>query len=233
MAHPKARTPFTVVLEEVVTDAVGTSRTVAQRTEALRTDGSTVTVFGHAGRGRRINLISGVVITVNDSKRRKSTVAKSVGLWAGDPEQRCVKSVTGQLLSSGASVIGTDRVNGYVAAKIQFAKHVTQWRALDHGCALLRQTMDFGSQGSSDTRLVALIPGEPRPEMFTVPNDYEELPPSKFAEFSPGPACDARCQELWWTPFFGQKKTPSLDRAAALKMKESQCQKFARVTHRA
>ena len=38
---------------------------------------------------------------------------------------------------------------------------------------------------------------------------------------------------LWWTPFFGQKKTPSLDRAAALKMKESQCLKFARVTHRA
>jgi len=35
---------------------------------------------------------------------------------------------------------------------------------------------------------------------------------------------------LWWTPFFGQKKTPSLDRTAALKMKESQCQKFARVT---
>jgi hypothetical protein len=36
---------------------------------------------------------------------------------------------------------------------------------------------------------------------------------------------------LWWTPFIGQKKTPSLDRAAALKMKESQCLKFARVTH--
>ena len=36
---------------------------------------------------------------------------------------------------------------------------------------------------------------------------------------------------LWWTPFFGQKKVPSLDRAAALKMKESQCLKFARVTH--
>ena len=33
------------------------------------------------------------------------------------------------------------------------------------------------------------------------------------------------------TPFFGQKRTPFLDRAAALKMKESQCQKFARVTH--
>jgi hypothetical protein len=36
---------------------------------------------------------------------------------------------------------------------------------------------------------------------------------------------------LWWTPFFGQKKTPSLDRAAALKMKESQCLKFAKATH--
>jgi len=35
---------------------------------------------------------------------------------------------------------------------------------------------------------------------------------------------------VWWTPFFGQKKTPSLDRAAALKMKESQCLKFAKVT---
>jgi hypothetical protein len=34
-----------------------------------------------------------------------------------------------------------------------------------------------------------------------------------------------------WTPFFGQKKTPFLDRAAALKMKESQCLEFARVTH--
>src|ERR1700688_3406507 len=31
---------------------------------------------------------------------------------------------------------------------------------------------------------------------------------------------------VWWTPFFGQKKAPSLDRAAALKMKESQCLKF-------
>jgi hypothetical protein len=35
---------------------------------------------------------------------------------------------------------------------------------------------------------------------------------------------------MWWTPFFGQKRPPSLDRAAALKMKESQCQKYARVT---
>jgi hypothetical protein len=94
---------------------------VAQRTEALRADGSSVTVFGHAAQGRRINLISGSVITVNDSNRRRTTVAKSVGPWAGDPQQRCVKSITGQLLSSKASVIGTERVNGYVAAKIQFS----------------------------------------------------------------------------------------------------------------
>ena len=37
--------------------------------------------------------------------------------------------------------------------------------------------------------------------------------------------------DLWWTPFSGQKKGPFLDRAAALKMKESQCLKPARVTH--
>ena len=37
----------------------------------------------------------------------------------------------------------------------------------------------------------------------------------------------ASASTLWWTPFFGQKKTPSLDRAAALKMKESQCLKQA------
>jgi hypothetical protein len=37
--------------------------------------------------------------------------------------------------------------------------------------------------------------------------------------------------EMRWTPFFGQKKTPSLDRVAALKIEESQCLKFARVTH--
>ena len=36
---------------------------------------------------------------------------------------------------------------------------------------------------------------------------------------------------LWWTPFFGQKRPPSLDRGAALKMKESQCLKYARVIH--
>jgi hypothetical protein len=32
-------------------------------------------------------------------------------------------------------------------------------------------------------------------------------------------------------PISWTKKDPSLDRAAALKMKESQCLKFARVTH--
>jgi hypothetical protein len=37
---------------------------------------------------------------------------------------------------------------------------------------------------------------------------------------------------LWWTPFFGQKRPPSLDRAAALKMKECQCIEFARAPQR-
>ena len=36
---------------------------------------------------------------------------------------------------------------------------------------------------------------------------------------------------MWWTPFFGQKNDPFLDRAAALKMKESQCPQYAKVTH--
>jgi hypothetical protein len=39
------------------------------------------------------------------------------------------------------------------------------------------------------------------------------------------------CAGMRWTPFSGQKKTPSLDRAAALKIEESQCLKYARVTH--
>ena len=38
-------------------------------------------------------------------------------------------------------------------------------------------------------------------------------------------------RSLYGGPIFGTNKTPSLDRAAALKMKESQCLKYARVTH--
>ena len=37
--------------------------------------------------------------------------------------------------------------------------------------------------------------------------------------------------DLWWTPILGQKRGPSLDRVAALKIEESQCLKPARVTH--
>jgi hypothetical protein len=47
----------------------------------------------------------------------------------------------------------------------------------------------------------------------------------------PGNRYILKNRRVRWTPFFGQKKTPFLDRAAALKMKESQCLEFARVTH--
>jgi hypothetical protein len=93
-------------------------------------------------------------------------------------------------LSNPETVAATERIEGYRALRVVRGS-VTRWFALDHGCALLRQRVETGKE-VSEAHLVALTPGEPATELFAVPGDYAERPPSARAPARAN--CDPECQ---------------------------------------
>lgn len=168
-----AMVPYTVVLAEALTAPDGTQRTAALRTIAVRFDGSTLQAFGAEGtnRVRHLDLATGARIKTNDALRLKSSTRGSPNAFLQpNPELKCVARPRD-------TVLGEDSVAGYRAVKLQSGQP-TVWLALDYGCALLRQHVDSGDRGKSETELVVLTPGEPSPSLFHIPSDFREVAPS-------------------------------------------------------
>jgi hypothetical protein len=58
--------------------------------------------------------------------------------------------------------------------------------------------MDFGKQGASEMNLVALIPGDPDPALFSTAADFKEVPPSAYPRPTNekcGPECPGLTKE--------------------------------------
>ena len=56
---------------------------------------------------------------------------------------------------------------------------ITEWHALDYGCALVKDRWDFSATEFTEKELVALVGGEPDATLFDVPANYREVPPSE------------------------------------------------------
>ena len=183
---------YTVVLREEITKADGQVRQGTVQTRAVRADGSTVLKLGPADRGSRlISLATGIEVMTNDRTRVKSTVRKAFRPLHRTPESRCLDAHV-----SAEKFHGEDTVGGYRAARVTVPgdRPQTHWYALDHGCAPLKSRFDFGGREASEWQLVGLFPGDPQ-NLFTIPDDYREGPPSLLEAADVSKDCGPECQE--------------------------------------
>jgi hypothetical protein len=121
-------------------------------------------------------------------QRRKSTTLDidryKPERWLQDARNNCIAPGA----ESGWAVVGEEVVGGYRAVKVTSGQ-ITQWLALDYGCALIKDRADWGDGQSSEKRLVSLFSGEPSAGLFDDPGDFEEVPNSKLF---PGPNASDR-----------------------------------------
>jgi hypothetical protein len=186
-------TPYTVVLAETVIGPDGQRKAGPTQTWAVRSDGSTAIYLGRSPTSRTIQFASGTMVIANDILRRKSTMPRRSGDTSVlDPRQRCTKTIAGHQPFDNQPTVVEETVVGYSAVRISQGDS-TSWYALDFGCAPIRQRTDFGQQGASEKELVTLIPGEPAPAIFALPEDYKEGPPSSLQ--SESGKCGSACAE--------------------------------------
>jgi hypothetical protein len=192
--------PYTSILRETIIDASGKEQPGSVSARAVRSDGSHMFRMGEANGERQITFSDGRRVTVNTEQRKKSTTdfpSDLVMTAIPDPATKCVDSIVKGSLPKGMMVnkgtlAGEEVISGYRVAKITRGNNAS-WHALDHGCAVIQSEMNFGKEGKSVKRLVALIPGEPDPALFSVDTDYVEVPPSKMIE--PNPRCTGLCAD--------------------------------------
>ena len=177
---PGAIVPYTVTLSQEHVDANGAVRSGMTITWAIRSDGSRANRIVMSTEKplieRMISFTSGKHMTIMELTKRKSTTfdPSITGTpWLRDAAQNCVLPGGGQ----PERFVGIETIDGYRAARVEKG-NANLWFALDYGCPTIKEHFDWDAGDKNDTRLVKLIPGEPSPDLFSDPADYEELPPS-------------------------------------------------------
>lgn len=182
--------PYTVVLQEFHLKREGTAVSSVRYTYAIRGDGSrameiTSNITGSPGTERIVDFSSGKKMYTFSTQQLKSTTfapAKNrAANWLRDSGNNCL--ISGLQEKS----VGEE---GYRAVKLSHDGTITQWFALDCGCALIKDRAEWPDGQMSEKRLVALIPGEPAPSMFEAPAGFQEVPPSRW--LPPGVDMNAR-----------------------------------------
>ncbi|MGE0102416.1 MAG: hypothetical protein AB7H86_22830 [Blastocatellales bacterium] len=180
--------PYTVITRESITGPDGGVVAGKEVIQAVRSDGSIVRrhIFPDPANGseRVIRFASGVEVTINEYANTKSSVIKNgnPAQWQRDSQSKCLNSLTGKRKTSMPEIVeGEEIVSGFraVKVKIDMERPVTFWFALDHGCALIKDRIDFSKSEFSGHDLVNLIPGEPANELFDIPEFLREAPPSE------------------------------------------------------
>ncbi len=187
VVHSGGPVPYTIITRETVHGPDGIARVGKEVIQAVRSDGSTVRrrLFPNPADGseRVVRFASGIEVSINEFTNTKSTVIKKVNPahWQRDPSSKCINSFAGKPMTSMPEVIsGEETIAGHRTVKITFniERKVTAWYALDHGCAPVKDRIDFGGNEFSEHNLVALIPGEPEAALFDLPEYIKEVPPS-------------------------------------------------------
>lgn len=178
--------PYTVVRKETVYGPSGNSAEAVVVTEAIRSDGAKVFKYEHLSGNKTSNRIvedaSGLEVIINDPVGVKSTTQRQSVIpasWQRDPNSKCINSFTGARMNPQPEVINAEEmIGGYKTVKIT-ANNVTSWYAIDYGCAKLKSRTDWGDKSFSEFTLVSLTSGEPAKELFDIPSQARELPPSE------------------------------------------------------
>ena len=174
-------TPCTVILQQSAIDKDGKATAVNVHTLAVRSDGSIARKVsgpvGHESESdlRILDFSSKIHVDIRDLWELKSTRSSSSTPPLRDPNSSCLYSPNIQ-----ETVLGQEAVGGYRAVKLGKGGR-TSWYALEYGCALVKERMEFDTGEVSEKALIGLIAGEPERALFHVPDTYKEVPPSQIA----------------------------------------------------
>lgn len=186
--------PYTAVLSERTTNAKGESKVASTQTWAVRADGARAVKLGAEGRGSRmIEYPDGIQVMTNDETRAKSTVQKKPLARRATPPNACRPGEEHASAGQG-SLVGI-RVAKY--RRKTDDRTATSSYALDYACQMIGQVLEFGGGERSETSLVSFTPGPPRADLFDVPADYKEGPPSALPRAEEKQVCGAACQAQW------------------------------------
>ena len=181
--------PYTVVLQEFHLERDGTAVPSVKYAYAIRGDGSranetTSSDPANPSSERILDFSSGKQMYIFRPLQVKTTTfdpAKYLAAnWLRDSGNNCLIS------GFQEKPEGEEVIEGYRAVKLSYDESITQWFALDYGCALIKDRAEWPDGQKSEKRLVALIPGEPAPSMFDDPAGFEEVPPSRWLSPSVG-----------------------------------------------
>lgn len=157
---------------------------------AIRGDGSrasevrTISDPAHSSTERILDFSSGKQMYTFSPQQLKTTTfdpAKyRAATWLRDAGSSCLSPG----LTPSEKPNGEEVINGYRSVKLVNGE-MTQWLALDYGCALVKDRAEWPDGQISEKRLVALIPGEPAPSLFDDPAGFQEVPPSRMFPLGP------------------------------------------------
>jgi len=177
--------PYTVVLQEFWVRREGTAVPKGEYTNAIRGDGSRAMEMtsgdsANPSAERILDFSSGKMMYIFYPQKLKSTMFDPAKFrtanWLRDSGNNCLISGF-----PGEKPDGEEVINGYRAVKLILNGNLTEWFALDYGCALIKDRAEWpDGQTWSEKRLVALIPGEPVPSLFDDPAGVQQVPPSRW-----------------------------------------------------
>jgi len=194
--------PYTVTLRETIRGAGGRVTAGPESTWAIRTDGSRAIRIVEKGSQRILNFASGLEVNINELTNTKTSIMKpdwSPAVLQRDPTSKCIRSLAGSAMISMTEIFdGEETIAGYRTARI-VRGGVTEWFALDYGCALVKDRWGFETGEMSEKELVALTGGEPNPALFEVPANAREVPPSErvLGPTKDCKGCDEHAKEIF------------------------------------
>jgi hypothetical protein len=183
---PAKVVPYTVVLEEFALQRDGSALPSFRLIQAIRGDGSRASETTNTNPAdppsseRILDFSSGkkmYIFKMPDQQLKTTTFEPGRNLLAWglrDPGNDCLVS------GFPEKPDGEEFIEGYRTVKLTSEGYITQWFALDYGCALIKARAEWPDGQISEKRLVALIPGEPAPSMFDDPAGFQEVPPSRW-----------------------------------------------------
>lgn len=179
----RAPIAYIVTLKMTIHDADGTVTSGPDYIQAIRSDGSVLIQTRNSSSSERtIYFSSGLQVDTNDISRSKSSQVirgKTFADWQRNPASNCLYSMAGNSVTSSAETfLGEETISGYRAVKIVRGV-VTEWHALDYGCALVKDKWETSTTQFSEKELLALSAGEPDAALFTIPLDFREVSPSE------------------------------------------------------
>lgn len=172
--------PYTVTLRVTMYGLDGRATPGGEITQAVRSDGSTLWRSGRRSQ-RSLNFSSGLqveTVDLDNTKTSMKTRNQSPSLQR-DPNSKCLNSIDGKPITSPPETfLGEETIAGYRTVKLARGI-VTEWHALDYGCAMVKDRWEFNTGEITEKELVALVGGEPDATLFDVPAHYREVPPSE------------------------------------------------------